>query len=211
MGRVRRVVVVENDMLLFLAALDYFVGSRLQFGLDLVNQGHDKGRDDGEDENRQLLLQLFDNLGKDRDSFNRGANALHDAIVEFDGGHDRPVNILDVYGEFLGILWRDWLVFFLDGGCIRLDLVELVSLIASRKDAGRELAEERLKKARISILAFVKCSLKLVDLVLSQLVGYWKALDMMISNYGENLNPRLPSPVTEWRKSTPPNVPVTIG
>lgn len=29
MGRVRRVVVVENDMLLFLAAFDDFVGSRL--------------------------------------------------------------------------------------------------------------------------------------------------------------------------------------
>jgi hypothetical protein len=131
--------------------------------------------------------------------------------VELDGRHDRSVNILDIQSEFFGILWRDWLVFFLGGSRIRLDLVELVSLIASRKDTGGEFAEESLKKARISVLAFVKCSFKLVDLVLSQLIGYWKALVMMISDYDENSNPRLPSPVTEWRKSTPPNVPVTIG
>lgn len=152
-----------------------------------MNQGHNKGRDDGEDENRQLLLQLFDNFGEDRDPLNRRANALHDAIVEFNGGHDRPENILDIHGEFFGILWRDWLVFFLGGGCVRLDLVEFVSLIASRKNTRGELAEESLKEAGISHLAFVKCSLKLVDLVLSQLIGYWKALVMMISNYGENL------------------------
>lgn len=70
---------------------------------------------------------------------NRRADALHDAIVELNSRHDRPENILDIHGEFLGILWRDWLILFLGGCCIRLDLVKLVSLVTARKDAGGSL------------------------------------------------------------------------
>lgn len=176
MGRVRRVFIIENDMLLFLAALNDFERSRLEFILDLMNQRHNKGRDDGEDENGELLLQLFDNLGENGDPLNRRADALHDAIVKLNGRHDCSVDILDIHGEFFGILWRDWLVLFLGGGCVRLNLVELVSMVASGKDTGGEFAEKSLKEARISHLAFIKSSFKLVNLILSQLIGYWRSI-----------------------------------
>lgn len=145
MGRIRRVVVVKNNMLLLLAALDDFGGSGLKFTLDLVDQWDDKGRNDGEDKNGKLLLQLLNNLGKNRYVLNGRADALHDAIVEFNDGHDLPKDILDIDGELFGILWRNWDSFLLGGRRIGLKLVELFTLITISQDSRGEFAEESLE------------------------------------------------------------------
>lgn len=50
MSRVRAVVVIEDDVLLVLAALNDLGRSSPQFILDLVDDRDDKGGNDGEDE-----------------------------------------------------------------------------------------------------------------------------------------------------------------
>lgn len=172
MSGIRRVVVIKDNVLLLLTALNDLRRSGLQLVPNLVNQRNDEGGNDGKDKDGELLLQLLNDLGKDRDVFNGTANALHDAIVEFDNGHDLLVDLLDVDGELFGISGRNGLGFLLGGSRIVLNLVKLFSLVVIAQDARGQVVEQVLEQASIAGLAFVEGSLKFVNFILSQLVRY---------------------------------------
>ncbi len=182
-GRVGTVLIVENNMLLVLTALDNLFGASLELVANLSNQRNNEWSNDGEDKLGELLFKLLDNLGQYGDIVDGIANSLHDVIVKLDGWHDLRINILDVQGEFLGISWGDGSVLHL--GCIGvfLDLVDFLLFLPATKDAIGNLVKEFAEETSIGLLAFLKCSFELLDLVLGQLVGHWAGL-VCITDHG---------------------------
>ena len=177
MGRVVAAIVAEDDVLLVLAALDDLRGAGSQLALDLVDDGDDKGGDDGEDKDGQLVLDLLDELGQDGDLLD-GFGDLHDnLVVELDDGHDLLEDLLDVAGKLLGLARRDTHVLHLGRVRVVLNVVHLL-LVPAAQDAIRDLVQEILKKAGILRLAVLQGALELLDLVLGQFVGHYEGLDV---------------------------------
>ena len=172
-SRIVATVVVKDNVLLLLAAVDNFLRSGAQFVADLLNQGNDKWSDDGEDEFGELLLQLLNNLGKHRDLLNSARDALHDVIMELNGGHDLLVNVSDVDSKLLGVARGDRGVLHLRRVGVVLNLVDSGALMLVAKQTIGDLVEEVTEKAGVRGLAVLKGALELLNLVLGHLVGHW--------------------------------------
>ena len=67
MSRVSGSIIIEYNVLLILAALNDLIGTGAELVLDLVDDGHNEWSNDGEDEDRKLLLELLNDLGEDWD------------------------------------------------------------------------------------------------------------------------------------------------
>jgi hypothetical protein len=208
-GGISRPVVVEDNVLLPLAALDNLLRAGRHLILNLLNNRQDEGGDLSEDELGELLLELLDDLGQDGDLVESSRQALHKFVVPLDDGHNVLEDTLDIGGEFLGLLGGDLHVLHLRVGAVLLDLVQLVALVLAAEEAVRDLVEKVPKNARVVPLALLEGSLELLQLVLLELVRNWSMCENRASPRGTLVNS--PSPVTEWRKSTPPKVPVTRG
>ena len=177
MGRVAAAIIVEDDVLLVLAALDDLGGAGAQLVLDLVDDGYDETCDNGEDKDGQLVLDLLDELGEDGDLLD-GLGDLHDnLVVELYDRHDLLVDLLDIARELLGLERGDIEVLHLGRIRVVLDLVYLL-LVPAAQDATGNLIQEILKNARILRLAVLQGALELLDLVLGQFVGHYKGFDM---------------------------------
>lgn len=170
-GGIRGVIIMEDDVLLLLAALDDLIGSSHELTLDILDERHDHWRNEGEDKTRQLLLQLLDDLGQDWNSFNCGGDALHDFVVELDGRLNLTEDILDVHSELLGLSRRHGMVLHLSIDRILLELVDLVTLMLVAEEAIWDVVKEITQHAGVSSLGLLESALKLINLILSQLVG----------------------------------------
>lgn len=171
MSRVIRVVVIEHNVLLLLAALDDLVRTGSKLITDLMNQGHNEWRNDGENENRKLFFKLLDDLWKNRNLLHRRVDGLHNIIVELYGGHDLVVAVLDVHGELLRVTRRHSSVLHLSRIGVSLNFINLLTMILVPKDATGYLIKEFSQQASVSVLAVLKSTLKFINLILSQLIG----------------------------------------
>ena len=169
-GGVCAPVVVEDDVLLVLAALDDLGRSSAELVLDLLEDGDDKRRHDGERPDRHLFFELLNNLGKDGDLLNGRADVLHELVVELNGGHDLPIYVLAILGKLLRIPWRNGSVLHLRVGGVILDIVHL-SLLVTAKKAIWDLVEQVLDDASVVLSVVLQRALELVDLALGQFVG----------------------------------------
>lgn len=70
------VVLLEDNVLLVLAALNDLVGASLELSTKLADQGHNEGCHDREDELGKLLLKLLNDLGKNGDLLECSGDAL---------------------------------------------------------------------------------------------------------------------------------------
>lgn len=173
-SRISTVIIVEDDMLQLFTALDNFSGASLELVANLANQRDDKGSHDGKDKLAQLLLKLFHHLGQDGDLVDGGVNSLHDVVVKLDGGHDLSIDVLDVQSEFLGVPGRDGSILHLSSIGIFLNFINLLLFFAAAEDTVGNLVKEFAKETSIGLLALLKCTFELLNLVLGQLVRYWK-------------------------------------
>ena len=168
-GRVGRAVVMEDDVLLLLAARDNLIRARLHLAPNLPQNGEDERSDDGEDEGRQLLRELLHKLGQDRDLLRGVVDTLHNAIVPFDNWHDLLEDVLDVARELFGLLGRD-LHLLLGRSGIGLELLDLLVLIHSAKYAAGNFVENIAEQTRVLLRGVLEGSLQLLDFVLGELV-----------------------------------------
>lgn len=168
---VGRSIIVENDVLLTLTARDNLFRTSLELIADLVNERNDERSNDGEDEDRELLLQLLDDLGQHGDSLHSARNALHDVVVELNSGHDLLKDILDVLSELLGVARRDACVLHLSSSSVVLEFINSVTLVLITKNAIRDLIQQIAKHAGVGFGTLLESALKLLNLVLGQLVG----------------------------------------
>jgi hypothetical protein len=168
---VRGAVIVEDDVLLVLTACNNLIRTSLQLVSDLLNERNDERSNDGEDEDRELLLKLLNDLGKHRDALHGARDALHDVIVELNSRHDLLKDILDVLGEFLGVTGRHTGVLHLGSGGIVLELINSVALVLISKNAIRDLIQKITEHAGVRLSTLLKSTFKLLNLVLGQLIG----------------------------------------
>lgn len=69
-------IVFPDNVLFILTALNDLFRASLQLGTDLTNQRHNEWGNDREAEHRELLFELFNNLGKNGDLLKRRRDAL---------------------------------------------------------------------------------------------------------------------------------------
>lgn len=169
-GRIGGLVVLKDDVLLVLAALDDLGGTGRKLVLNLVNDRDDERSNDGEDPERELLLELLDNLVEDGDLLDGARNSLEDVVVELDGGADVGKHVADVLGELLGIFRRDAHVLHLGSSRVLLDLVHLVLLVATKNAIG-DLVQEVAEVAGVLVAVLLEGALEVLELALGQLVG----------------------------------------
>ncbi|EPE06016.1 hypothetical protein F503_02845 [Ophiostoma piceae UAMH 11346] len=169
-GGVRAVVVVEDNELLGLAALDDLRGARGQLGLDLLDDRHDKGSNNREDKDGQLVLELLNHLRQHGDLLDGLGDVLQNLVMVRDGGHDLVEDVLDVAGKLLGLARRHAHLLHLGSSGVALDVVHLLLLVAAAKDAVGNHVEQLRQHAGVGILALLQRALELLDLVLGQLV-----------------------------------------
>lgn len=162
---------MEHNVLLLLGRVDERLRAGHELILDVLNKGNNEGGDDAEDEAGKLLLELLDNLGKNGDLLNGGSDALHDLVVKLDGRHDLMEAILYVTGELLGFAGRDFRVLHLSVVGVGLYLINLITLVLVSEEAIGDLVEEVSEHTGVGLSRLLKCTLELVDLVLSELVG----------------------------------------
>lgn len=169
---IRRAIVVEDNMLLGLAALNDLMRSGAKLILDLLqNRDHERGHN-GENPDRHLLLKLFEDLGQNRDFLDHLADGLHQLIVELDGGHNLLEDVLNVLGELLGVTRGNLGVLHLRVCSVILDVLHF-TLLVSAKDSIRDLAKKIFDHAGVAVLVVRQSTLELVQLILGELVGNW--------------------------------------
>lgn len=171
MRRVSAAVILKDDVLLLLAAVDN-LGAGPELVADLVNEGHDERSNDGEDESGELLLQLLDDLGQHRDLLDCTRDGLHD-VVKLNGGHHLLVDLADVASELLGVSRGDQHVLDLGRRSVGLNLVDPSFLILVPEEVLRNLVEKVAEHAGVCVLALLQSPFKLVDFVLGKLVRHW--------------------------------------
>ena len=169
---IARVIIMENNVLLALTALNDLVGASLELVADLLDQGDDEGGNDGEDEDGKLLLQLLNDLRQHRDLLNGARDALHDVIMELNGRHDLLEDVLDVEGELLRVTRGDGNILHLSRGGVLLELIDAITLVLVTKDAVGDLVQQVPAHAGIGRGALLKSALEFVNLILGQLVGH---------------------------------------
>jgi hypothetical protein len=177
-SRVTGVVVFKDDVLLVLGAVNDLGRASRQLVLDLRNHGEDKGTDDLEDKEGHLLLKLLDDLGEDGDLGDGLREVLEELIVEFDGRHDLPEDLANVFGKLLGLSRRHGHVLHLGSLGVALEVVQLGLLVLVTKQAVGDLVEQVAKKAEVVVLALLESSLQVLDLALDHLIGHCHLLDL---------------------------------
>lgn len=170
MGRVGAPVVVENVVLLVLAARDDLGGASGQLVLNLVDDRDNERSNELEDEDGQLLLQLLNNLGQNRDLGNGLRDVLEKLVMKLDDGHDLLEDVADVGGKLLGIPRRHAHVLHLGRLGVVLQVINLVLLIAQQ--AIGNLVEQVAEDAGVIVAALLQCSLKILNLALRHLIRH---------------------------------------
>ena len=170
MGRVGAVVILENDVLLVPGAVDDLGGTSGKLVLDLVDKRNHDRSNDLEDEKRELLLELLDDLGEDGDLLDSLRYGLEEIVVELDDRHNLTEDLLDVESKLLGLPGGHAHVLKLRVGSVFLDLVKLVLLVAANQAIG-DLVQKVAKKAGIAVAAGLKGSLEILDFALGHLIG----------------------------------------
>lgn len=180
MGGVAAVVIVEDNVLLLFAALDDFLGTGLELIPDLVNQWHDELSNDGKDKNGQLLFQLLEDLGENRNFLNGRGNLLHDIVVILDDRHDLSKELFDVSRELFGISRRNGHVLHVRGIGIVLDLIDLLGLLLVIENPIRDLVKQIPEHACVAVLALLEGAFELINFILGQFVGDWQKISSKI-------------------------------
>lgn len=161
---------MEDNVLLSLAALNDFIGASLELVANLPDEGNDERGNEAEDENSKLLLQLLNNLRQNGDLLESIRNALHDIVMEFNGGHDLLESLLDVESELLRLSGRDGHVLHLGSRGIVLKLIDLITLMLISKNAVGDLVKQISEQASVRLASLLKGTLKLLNFILSELV-----------------------------------------
>lgn len=115
------VVIVEDNVLLVLAAGYNLRGSGAKFVLDLLDDGNNERCHNRENPHRHLVLELLDDLRQNGDFLDCLADALQEFVVEFDSRHYLLEDLLDILGKLFGLPRRDRRVLHLRVGGIALD------------------------------------------------------------------------------------------
>jgi len=171
-SRVTASVIIKDDVLLILAALNDLRRTSTELVLDLLDDGYHERRHDGEDELRELVLQLLYNLGEDGNFLNSFCDGHQDLIMELNGWHDLLEDALDVTSVLLRLTRRDRHLLHLSGLGIVLDVGHLGFLVITTEQAVRDLVKKVLKDTSVSTRAVLQSALELLNLVLSELVRY---------------------------------------
>ena len=177
-GRICAVIIVKDDVLFVLAALNDLRRASLEFVTDLLDQGDDERSHDGEDKDRKLLLELFDELGQNRNLLNRLGNIHENLVVQLDGRHYLLEDLLNVTSVLFGVARGHIHVLHLGIVGVGLDLLELLLLIVAAKETAGNLVEQVLKETGIVTAAVLESAFQLVDLVLGELVRDCGQLDI---------------------------------
>lgn len=170
-GGVRRVVIREHNVLSSLAAVYDLIGASLHLRAELLHNGNNGGSNNAKDPDGQLLLQLLDNLGQNRDPLNGRRDSLEDAVVELDSRHDGLEHLSNVDSKGLGVTRRDRSGLHLSGRSVGLDLIDFVALMLSAENTVGNLIKKLTKDTGVLVLGLLKSSLQLLELVLGQFVG----------------------------------------
>jgi len=219
-GRIRAFIIVKDDQLLILTALNDLGRTGIQLILDLANNRQNEWSDQREDKHVDLSLELFDKFGKHWDLLNSFRNRKHNLVVPCHDGLDLLCNLLHLNSKLFWISWRYAGLVHLGICCVHLELFGLSSFILVAKDAFGNLVEKILEQACISTSLLLNSALEFLDFALSGLVGdlctqlgvsdctsgKFYDEDTCLREVGNHV-----PPITECKKSTPPNVPVTIG
>lgn len=188
MGRIGAVVVLKDDVLLVLAALNDLGGTGGKLVLDLLQHRKDKRRDNLEHEERQLLLELLENLGQDGHLRDLLGQVLEQLVVELDGRHDLAEHLAHVVGQLLGFLGRNGQVLHLGRLGVLLQLVDLVLIGLAAEDAVGDLVEELAQKAGVRLLAVDEGAFEVRELALDHLVRDYGSLDDIFSTVVKGTN-----------------------
>src|SRR5699024_10876542 len=121
-GWVGGVVVVEDNKLLLLAALNERVRSGLHLVSDLLDDGENQGSNDRKDEDGHLVSELLHDLRKHGDLIYRIVDLLDDVIVPLQNRHDLAENVLDVERELLRLPRRHFDILGLGSSGVGLEL-----------------------------------------------------------------------------------------
>lgn len=120
---------------------------------------------------RHLLLELLEDLGKNRDLLKRLRDVLEDLIVELDDRHDLSKDLLNLLCELLRLTRRDVHLFHLGGSVVVLDLVEPLLLVPANEPR-RKLVQEIFQSTVVVPLVVIKGLLQLLDLILGEFVRH---------------------------------------
>ena len=93
--------------------------------------------------------------------------------MKLDGWHDLLEDRFHVLRVLLRLAWRDLHLLHLGGAGIVLDIIHLLLLVITTKEAVGNLIEEISENSGVLVLALLERALELLDFVLSQLVGDW--------------------------------------
>lgn len=174
--RIGTAVIAEHNVLLLLAGLDDFGRTSTQLVLDLLEDGNDHGRNDREDPHGHLFLELLDDLRKDRDLI-KGLTDVHEKlVVKLNRRHDRAEDVLDIAGELLRLPGRDARLLHLGVGCVVLDFVHLVLLVAgttTAEEAVGDLIEKAFNHAGVVAGVLLESAFEVLNLALGHLVGHF--------------------------------------
>jgi hypothetical protein len=139
---VRGAVIVKHDVLCVLGRLDDLIATGVEFVLDLADDGHDVGCEEGEDEFVDFFLDIVDEVREDGDLLNGLGDTLHDFIVPFDDGFDLILDVVEVAGPFFGLAGRDTRVLHLVGLGVLFEFLHFACFVFAAEDAGGDLVEQ---------------------------------------------------------------------
>lgn len=126
-------IIMEDNQLFVLGALDDLRRTFIQFGLDLVDDWYHKRGQETEDKDIDLVLDLFNKVRKNGDLVNSFSNLLHDFVMPLDDGVDFLGNLLHLARESLRLTWRNMRLGHLCSYGIGLQLICFSSLVAAAK------------------------------------------------------------------------------
>ena len=170
MGRVGRVVVVEDNQLLVATALDNFRGTGSELLLDLADDGQDERSEQRKDKDVELLGELLEKIGQDGDLFDGLVDAHHKLVMELEDGVDLALDFLELLSPLFGLFRRELHVAHLSGGSVALQLINLTGLVLAAEKARGKSLEELLEQTSVLVLRSIDDALELLNLGLSGLV-----------------------------------------
>lgn len=172
-GGIGVVVVGENSHLVLLAALDDLARAGVQLILNLRDDGHYVRRQQRENEEVDLVLELLNEFGQNWNLVDSRRDALHDVVVELDDRVDLLHDIVNLPCEGLRFLGTDVHVLHVRSVGVRLELVRFTSWViaSTAKDAWGNLLEDVLEQRSIRVLSMTDSAFKLLELRLCSLVA----------------------------------------
>ena len=129
MSRISRIIVMEDNQLFVLAALDNLRTTSVQLRLDLVDNRENEWSQEGEYEDVDLLFKLLNKIRKNGNLLNSFGDRLHELVVPFDDWIDFLRRLLHLSGKGFRLTGRDSHLRHLSRGSIGLKLICLSSLV----------------------------------------------------------------------------------